>query len=161
MADVEVLRSDLLALREEVSSLRQQLASALSAGGQSVTREELNRVRPKRRRRRRRRRAGRGERQEGQIKFFVARVGWGFIKDSQGVEHFFHRSALDDVKAHLASGAEVTFEARVGVRGPRAAWVTVTEKGNGTMLADRRRCEEGLLGTSVSTATPPSQLAPP
>jgi CspA family cold shock protein len=66
------------------------------------------------------------ERQAGRIKRIVRDRGFGFIASDQGMEFFFHRSALaQGVFDTLVEGERVTFDAAQGDKGPRAANVLV------------------------------------
>lgn len=57
----------------------------------------------------------------GRIVRLVREKGFGFIRDSNGVEYFFHASALIGVNFQTLSGDEaVTFEESEGDKGPRA-----------------------------------------
>ena len=148
MAEVAALKVELKVLQEELGNLRQQLAGMSSAGefdrgqvGQSKSRGK--------RRRQRRRRSVRGEKQEGRVKFYLKKVGWGFITDRQGVERFFHRSALVAQQTDLASGAAVTFAVRDGARGPRAV---------GVQLVADTGCD---MGSSKLSPTSPPVLSLP
>lgn len=52
--------------------------------------------------------------------------GFGFIKGADGVEYFFHRTALQNgAFDELAQGCAVTFEVGRGPKGPRAEDVRV------------------------------------
>lgn len=59
----------------------------------------------------------------GTIKRITIDRGFGFIRADDGVEYFFHRSELRGglVFEQLKAGQPVTFEARQGDKGPRAA----------------------------------------
>lgn len=51
---------------------------------------------------------------------------YGFIKSEDGVDYFFHKSALRNCKMEdLEQGRGVTFEAAEGDKGPRAEDVHV------------------------------------
>jgi cold shock CspA family protein len=54
--------------------------------------------------------------------------GFGFLRDSEGAEVFFHRSALTPPEgfATLAVGMPVEFEPESGPKGLRTAKLTVT-----------------------------------
>ena len=57
----------------------------------------------------------------GKIKNVNADKGFGFILGDDGVEYFFHRSALVDGDImDMERGKEVTFEPGGGPKGPRA-----------------------------------------
>jgi cold shock protein len=64
----------------------------------------------------------------GTIQTIHAARGFGFIRDSEGAEVFFHRSALTPPEgfATLAVGMPVEFEPESGPKGLRAAKLTVT-----------------------------------
>jgi CspA family cold shock protein len=64
----------------------------------------------------------------GTIKTLRAEKGFGFIKDSEGKEYFFHQSAIygEGIDA-LREGDRVEFElGPVGPKGPRAESVRRT-----------------------------------
>jgi CspA family cold shock protein len=63
---------------------------------------------------------------QGTIKSLHTERGFGFIRDVQGGEVFFHHTALPspDHFAALAIGTMVEFEAELGPKGPRATRVT-------------------------------------
>jgi len=48
---------------------------------------------------------------------------FGFIKDDQGVEYYFHQDSVDDDFYALAEGSRVSFVTEASPRGPRAAQV--------------------------------------
>jgi len=63
----------------------------------------------------------------GTIKRLVRERGFGFIQGHDGVELFFHRSALQgDAFDTLAEGQAVTFDVEKGDKGPRAANMKVS-----------------------------------
>jgi CspA family cold shock protein len=63
----------------------------------------------------------------GTVKKLVRERGFGFITGSDGVELFFHRSALSaEGFDALAEGQAVTFDVERGEKGPRAANVKVS-----------------------------------
>jgi cold shock protein len=57
---------------------------------------------------------------QGTIKKLVADKGFGFIRDAQGQEHFFHRSACLTAFERLSEGQAVTFTESDSPKGPRA-----------------------------------------
>ena len=63
--------------------------------------------------------------QQGTVKWFNAKKGYGFISDAEGNDVFVHFSALqmDGFKV-LDEGDEVEFEVIDGEKGPQAANVT-------------------------------------
>ena len=63
--------------------------------------------------------------QQGTVKWFNAKKGYGFISDEQGNEVFVHFSALvmDGFK-ELKDGDAVAFEVVDGDKGPQASNVT-------------------------------------
>ena len=63
--------------------------------------------------------------QQGTVKWFNAKKGFGFISDAEGKDVFVHFSALnmDGVK-ELKDGEAVEFEVIEGPKGPQAANVT-------------------------------------
>jgi len=63
----------------------------------------------------------------GTVKKLVRERGFGFITGSDGVETFFHRSALQGEGFDaLAEGQAVEFDVERGEKGPRAANVRVS-----------------------------------
>ncbi len=57
----------------------------------------------------------------GTIKRIVSDKGFGFIGMSDGVEYFFHQSAVQGVRFdQLREGQPVTFDKGQGPKGPRA-----------------------------------------
>jgi CspA family cold shock protein len=57
----------------------------------------------------------------GTIKRLVRDRGFGFIRDDNGQEWFFHRSAVrDGVFDQLNEGQRVSFEEEPSAKGPRA-----------------------------------------
>lgn len=63
--------------------------------------------------------------QQGTVKWFNAKKGYGFISDEQGNEVFVHFSALKmDGFKELKDGEKVEFEVVDGEKGPQAANVT-------------------------------------
>jgi cold shock protein len=66
----------------------------------------------------------------GTIKRLVRERGFGFIQGNDGVELFFHRSALQKEGFDtLAEGQAVEFDVERGEKGPRAANVRVSPPG--------------------------------
>jgi CspA family cold shock protein len=63
---------------------------------------------------------------QGTIQSLRTERGFGFIRDVQGNEVFFHHTALPapDQFAALTIGMVVEFEAEPGPKGPRATKVT-------------------------------------
>ena len=63
--------------------------------------------------------------QQGTVKWFNAKKGYGFITDEAGKEVFVHFSALNmDGFKELKDGEAVEFEVVDGDKGPQAANVT-------------------------------------
>jgi cold shock protein len=63
----------------------------------------------------------------GTVKKLVRERGFGFIQGSDGVELFFHRSALQGEGFDaLAEGQAVEFDVERGDKGPRAAHLKAT-----------------------------------
>ena len=63
----------------------------------------------------------------GTIKKLVRERGFGFIQGSDGVELFFHRSALQGEEFDtLAEGQAVEFDVERGDKGPRASNMKVS-----------------------------------
>ena len=63
----------------------------------------------------------------GTVKKLVRERGFGFITGSDGVELFFHRSALSGEGFDaLAEGQAVEFDVERGAKGPRAANMKVS-----------------------------------
>ena len=58
---------------------------------------------------------------QGTIKRIISDRGFGFIKSTDGVEVFFHRSGLQNLNFDdLKQGDAVVFEIERGDKGPRA-----------------------------------------
>lgn len=63
--------------------------------------------------------------QQGTVKWFNAKKGYGFISDAEGKDVFVHFSALKmDGFKELKDGEKVEFEVVDGDKGPQAANVT-------------------------------------
>ena len=63
--------------------------------------------------------------QQGTVKWFNAKKGYGFISDEAGKEVLVHFSALNmDGFKELKDGEKVEFEVVDGDKGPQAANVT-------------------------------------
>lgn len=63
--------------------------------------------------------------QQGTVKWFNAKKGYGFISDENGNEVFVHFSALNmDGFKELKDGEKVEFEVVEGEKGPQAANVS-------------------------------------
>ena len=63
--------------------------------------------------------------QQGTVKWFNAKKGYGFISDEQGNDVFVHFSALNmDGFKELKDGERVEFEVTEGEKGPQAANVS-------------------------------------
>ncbi len=63
----------------------------------------------------------------GTVKKLVRERGFGFIQGNDGVELFFHRSALQGEGFNtLAEGQSVEFDVERGDKGPRAANMKVS-----------------------------------
>ena len=63
--------------------------------------------------------------QQGTVKWFNAKKGYGFISDEQGNDVFVHISALNmDGFKELKDGERVEFEVTEGEKGPQAANVS-------------------------------------
>ena len=65
---------------------------------------------------------------QGTIQTIHAKRGFGFLRDTEGAEVFFHRRALTPPErfATLEVGMRVAFEPELGPKGLRAAQITVT-----------------------------------
>ncbi len=60
--------------------------------------------------------------QQGTVKWFNAKKGYGFISDEEGKDVFVHFSALNmDGFKELKDGESVEFEVVDGDKGPQAA----------------------------------------
>ena len=60
--------------------------------------------------------------QQGTVKWFNAKKGYGFISDEEGKDVFVHFSALNmDGFKELKAGERVEFEVVEGEKGPQAA----------------------------------------
>jgi CspA family cold shock protein len=55
----------------------------------------------------------------GTVKRLVQDRGFGFIRTTDGVEYFFHRSSCDNYEG-LHEGSRVSFRIGSGPKGPRA-----------------------------------------
>lgn len=69
--------------------------------------------------------SGVGDRTEGDVTGTIKNInrdkGFGFIRDADGREYFFHRSALKNITfEELQLQQQVTFEEGEGPKGPRA-----------------------------------------
>ena len=66
----------------------------------------------------------------GTIKNINLEKGYGFIVDSTGVEHFFHRTGLEvrEEFPTLRQGARVQFTSVDAPKGPRAEGITIVEE---------------------------------
>ena len=63
--------------------------------------------------------------QQGTVKWFNAKKGYGFISDAEGNDILVHFSALNmDGSKELKDGEAVEFEVIEGDKGPQAANVT-------------------------------------
>jgi cold shock CspA family protein len=62
----------------------------------------------------------------GKVIRLVRERGFGFIRDAQGQEYFFHRSACDHTAPfdRLTEGDGVQFEQQDAEKGPRCRLVT-------------------------------------
>ena len=60
---------------------------------------------------------------KGNVKFFNASKGFGFIKGEDGKEYFVHASGLGE-GVTLADNDEVSFDVEQGDRGPKAVNVS-------------------------------------
>ena len=66
--------------------------------------------------------------QQGTVKWFNAKKGYGFISDEQGNDVFVHFSALNmDGFKELKDGVRVEFEVTEGQKGSKAANVSSIE----------------------------------
>ena len=66
--------------------------------------------------------------QQGTVKWFNAKKGYGFISDAEGNDVFVHYSGLNmDGFKSLEEGATVEFEVVEGAKGPQATNVTVVK----------------------------------
>ena len=64
----------------------------------------------------------------GTISRLVTDRGFGFIRDPQGIDHFFHQSSVRAAPFHsLQQGQSVEFEVEDSAKGPRAMDVKVLE----------------------------------
>jgi CspA family cold shock protein len=66
--------------------------------------------------------------QAGTIARLLLEKGFGFIRDENGVEYFFHRSVVRCVTFELLrEGQHVEFQPEESAKGPRAAYVRPIE----------------------------------
>jgi CspA family cold shock protein len=63
---------------------------------------------------------GKGVSMDGTVARLLRDKGFGFIKDLNGKEYFFHRSEAREFDT-LKEGEAVTFEEETSSKGPRAA----------------------------------------
>ncbi|MBD3237494.1 MAG: cold-shock protein [Candidatus Eisenbacteria bacterium] len=81
-------------------------------------------------------------RQQGVVKWWNNKQGWGFITDSSGQDLLVrHDRICGDGFKELRSGERVSFEVREGARGPYAAAVeraTDDEAASSASPSDRR-----------------------
>jgi CspA family cold shock protein len=59
----------------------------------------------------------------GTIKRIQRDKGFGFIRDTNGQEYFFHRSSVEGSFDDLSEGQRVSFEEEQSPKGPRAGSV--------------------------------------
>ncbi|MFQ6103278.1 MAG: cold-shock protein [Candidatus Glassbacteria bacterium] len=65
----------------------------------------------------------------GKIKRLIRDRGFGFIRDADGREVFFHQSSLVDTEFEAVNeGQEVEFEVEKSAKGPRAINVHIIQK---------------------------------
>ncbi len=74
--------------------------------------------------RKRQQRQPTGGRMQGTVKKLVADKGFGFIKDEQGTEYFFHRSEAQEFD-RLREGQKVVFDGTDSPKGMRATGVYI------------------------------------
>lgn len=63
---------------------------------------------------------------QGQVARLLSDKGFGFIKATDGVEYFFHRSSVNGSFEGLREGHNVTFDLEESPKGPRGKNVTVS-----------------------------------
>ncbi len=71
------------------------------------------------------------EKQQGTVKWFDSRKGYGFIQSEDGTDVFVHYSAIvaeDDEYKSLNENDEVEYDVVQGNKGPKADKVTITKK---------------------------------
>ncbi len=61
----------------------------------------------------------------GTIKTIHADKGYGFIRDDEGYDFFFHRNSVRAGLEALSVGTKVTFEEQASDRGPRATDIEI------------------------------------
>ena len=76
---------------------------------------------------------------EGQVKWFSAEKGYGFITGADSTDRYF--AVRDVVGPDLpGNGDSVNFEHRQGNKGPRASSVTITKRAEQSRADDRVAC---------------------
>ena len=65
------------------------------------------------------------ERENGVVKWFDVKKGFGFIKREEGTDVFVHYSKINmEGRKSLEEGDRVTYDSKQGLRGPEAVNVT-------------------------------------
>jgi CspA family cold shock protein len=73
---------------------------------------------------------------KGKVKWFNESKGFGFITDDDGIEVFFHYTAIQlQGFKDLTEGEKVYFDVENGPKGPRAINVRVTSKEEGLLMS--------------------------
>lgn len=65
----------------------------------------------------------------GTIERFNYKKGFGFIRDDQNQDYFFHYTDFDGAKNEIRTGKKVQFKNTVGEKGPCALEIQLLEKG--------------------------------
>ena len=65
----------------------------------------------------------------GIIERFNYKKGFGFIRDDQDQDYFFHYTDFDGAKNQIRTGKKVRFKDKVGDKGPCALEIQLLEEG--------------------------------
>ena len=93
----------------------------------------------------------------GIVDTYIVDKGYGFLRDSKGVSHFFHRSAVadDDFSRSLSRGdynrsTEVIFEGAIGPKGPVAVQIYLDRPVNDLLKIAQTYVEKGAYTSAVA-----------